>query len=133
MRAEIEQLKAMKSIDQGIIQSQVTELRLARAEAFQLRQEIQLLRDEVARSRLQVDPVKNRVKFKVTRKAFWELEKFARSLKRKKIGEYFRNAAENILPAEFKPSELLTIFYFIILRLVQDHLQLLKLFINYLH
>ena len=105
MRAEIEQLKVMKSIDQGIIQSQVTELRLARAEAFQLRQEIQLLRDEVARSRLQVDSVKNRVKFNVTRKTFWELEKSARSLKRKKIGEYFRNAAENILPAEFKPSE----------------------------
>ena len=104
MRAEIEQLKVMKSIDQGIIQSQLTELRLARAEAFQLRQEIQLLRDEVARSRLQVDPVKNRVKFNVTRKT-WELEKSARSLKRKKIGEYFRNAAENILPAEFKPSE----------------------------
>ena len=37
MRAQIEQLKAMKSIDQGIIQSQVTELRLARTEAFQLR------------------------------------------------------------------------------------------------
>ena len=105
MRAEIEQLKAMKAIDQGTIQSQVTELRLAKTEAFQLRQEIQLLRDEVARSRLQVDPVKNRVKFNVTRKTFWELEKSSRSLKRKKIGEYFRNAAENILPAEFKPSE----------------------------
>ena len=102
---EIEQLKAMKSIDQDIIQSQVTELRLARTEAFQLRQEIHLLRDGVARSRLQVDPVKNRVKFNVTRKTFWELEKSVRSLKRKKIGGYFRNAAENILPAEFKPSE----------------------------
>ena len=102
---EIELLKAMKSIDQGIIQSQVTELRLARTEAFQLRQEIHLLRDGVAHSRLQVDPVKNRVKFNVTRKTFWELEKSVRSLKRKKIGEYFRNAAENILPAEFKPSE----------------------------
>ena len=81
MCAEIEQLKVMKSIDQGIIQFQVTELRLARAEAFQLRQEIQLLRDEVAHSRLQVHPVKNRVKFNVTRKTFWELEKSARSLK----------------------------------------------------
>ena len=75
------------------------------SEAFQLRQEIHLLRDGVAHSRLQVDPVKNRVKFNVTRKTFWELEKSVRSLKRKKIGEYFRNAAENILPAEFKPSE----------------------------
>ena len=44
MRAEIEQLKAMKSIGQGIIQSHVTELRLARTEAFQLRQEVQLLK-----------------------------------------------------------------------------------------
>ena len=44
MRAEIEQLKAMKSIGQGIIQSHVTEPRLARTEAFQLRQEVQLLK-----------------------------------------------------------------------------------------
>ena len=36
MRAEIEQLKTMKSIDQAIIQSQVTELTLARAEALQI-------------------------------------------------------------------------------------------------
>ena len=105
MRAEIERLKAKKSIDQAIMQSQVTELTLARAEAFQLRQEIQLLRDEVARSRPQVDPVKNRVKFNVTRKNFWDLGKSARSLKRKKIGEYFRNAAEKELPMEFKPTE----------------------------
>ena len=59
----------------------------------------------MACSGLQVDPVKNRVKFNVTRKTFWELERSARLLKRKKIGEYFRNATENILPAEFKPSE----------------------------
>ena len=45
MRAEIERLKTMKSIDQAIIQSQVTELTLARAEALQLRQEIQLQSD----------------------------------------------------------------------------------------
>ena len=100
MYEEIERLKTMKSIDQVIIQSQVTELAQTKTEAFQFRQEIQLLRDEVARSRLQVDPVKN-----VTRKTFWELEKSARSLKRKKIGEYFRNATENQLPAEFKPIE----------------------------
>ena len=36
MHAEIERLKTMESIDQAIIQSQVTELTLARAEAFQL-------------------------------------------------------------------------------------------------
>ena len=41
MRAEIERLKTMKSI----IESQVKELNLARAEALQLRQEIQLQND----------------------------------------------------------------------------------------
>ena len=44
MRAEIEQLKTMKSIDQAI-QSQVKELALARSEALQLRQEIQVQSD----------------------------------------------------------------------------------------
>ena len=44
MRAEIERLKTMKSIDQAI-HSQVKELTLARAEALQLRQEIQLQSD----------------------------------------------------------------------------------------
>ena len=37
----------MKSIDQAIIQSQVTELTFARAEALQLRQELQLHSDRV--------------------------------------------------------------------------------------
>jgi len=105
MLAEIERLKAKESIDQAIIQSQETALTLARVEAFQLRQEIQLLRDKAELSGLQVDPVKNRVKFNVTRKTFWELEKSARSFKKKKIGEYLRNAAEEKLPAEFKPTE----------------------------
>ena len=45
MRAEIERLKTMKSIDKAIIQSQVKELTLARSEALQLRQEIQLQSD----------------------------------------------------------------------------------------
>ena len=45
MRAKIERLKTMKSIDQPIIQSQVTELTFARAEALQLRQELQLQSD----------------------------------------------------------------------------------------
>lgn len=137
MRAEIERLEAKASIDQAILQSKVTELMVSRAEAFQLRQEIKLLWDEVARSRLQVDPVKNRVKFNVTRKTFWELEKSARSFKRKKIGEYFRNAAENKLSVEFKLTEVrlgnFWLYFLIILQLVQDHLQLPKLLINYLH
>ena len=54
MRAEIERLKTMKSIDQAIIQSEVTELKLARAEALQLRQEIMI--------QLQSDCMKERVK-----------------------------------------------------------------------
>ena len=45
MRAEIEQLKTMKSIDQAIRKFQVTELALARAEELQLRQEIQFQSD----------------------------------------------------------------------------------------
>ena len=104
MCAEIDQLKEEKSVVRAIIRSQLTELSLARAETFQLRQEIQLLRDEVARSRLQVDPVKNKIKFNVSRKSFFQLDKASRSLKRKKISEYFRNAAEK-LPVEFKPTE----------------------------
>ena len=43
-RAEIERLKTMKSIDQAI-HSQVKELTLARSEALQLRQKIQLQSD----------------------------------------------------------------------------------------
>ena len=43
------------------------ELAQKRAEVFQLNQELQLLREEVARSRLAVDPVKNTVKFNVSR------------------------------------------------------------------
>ena len=109
---------------------------IARAEAFQLRQKIQLLRDEAELSGVQVDPVKNRVKSNVTRKTFWELEKSARSLKRKKIGEYLRKATEEKLPAEFKPIEVrlgnYRRYFPIILRFVYNHLQLLKLFIKYL-
>ena len=44
MRAEIERLKTMKSIDQAI-HSQVKELTLARSEALHLRQKIQLQSD----------------------------------------------------------------------------------------
>ena len=138
MRAEIKQLKAMKSIGQGIIQSHVTELRLARTEALQLRQEIQLLK-----TRWHIVICKY-IPWKTGSSSMWP-EKPSGSwrglqgcLKGKGIGEYFRNATENILPAEFKPSEVRLgnfwlYLYFIILRLVQDHLQLLKLLINYLH
>ena len=80
------------------------ELAQKRAEAFQLTQELQLLREEVARSRLAVDPVKNTVKFIVSRKSYWDVDKSARSVKRKKLKKYFQNAAD-ILPAEFKPVE----------------------------
>ena len=70
MRREIERLRAEESIHNAIIQSQGTELTIARAEAFQLRQEIQLLREETELSGLQADPVKNRVKFNVIKKTF---------------------------------------------------------------
>ena len=103
MRAKTEQLNEKISIDQAIIQSQVTELLVARAEVFQLRQEVQRLRDELARSRVQEDPVKKKVKFNES-SSFWELDKSSRSLKKKKIGEYLRDAADK-LPTEFKPTE----------------------------
>jgi len=96
MLAEIERLRAKKNNHQAIIQSQGTEMTIARAEALQLRQEIQLLRDETELSGLHVDLVKNRVKFNVTKKTFCELEKSAMSLKRKKIGEFLRKTTEKI-------------------------------------
>lgn len=86
--------------DAKIFNSQVTELLQRRAEVFQLCQELQLLRDEVAQSRLAVNQVKKTVKFNVSRKSYWVVDRAARSLKRKKIGDYLRNAAD-ILPAEF--------------------------------
>lgn len=75
-----------------------------RAYIFRLTQELQLLQEEVARSRLAVNPVKNTVKFNVSRKSYWDVEKSARSSKRKKLREYFQNVAET-LPPEFKPVE----------------------------
>lgn len=84
-----------------IVSDQATELAERRAEVFQLRQELQLLRNELAQSR---HPVKNAVKFNVSRKNYWDVDKSSRSMKRKKIREYLRNATD-ILPAEFKPIE----------------------------
>lgn len=97
LQAEVQQLRAENN-------GQAVELAGRRAENFQLRQELQLLREEVAQSRLAVDPVKNTVKFNVSRKSYWDVDRAARSLKRKKIGAFLRNAVE-ILPAEFKPIE----------------------------
>ena len=68
------------------------------------RTDLRLLRDEVAQSRLAVSPLKNTVKFNVSRKSYWDVDRAARCLKRKKIRDYLRNATE-ILPAEFKPIE----------------------------
>ena len=84
LRAEAEQLRAEKMEDAKIIDSQATELLQRRAEVFQLRQELQLLRDEVAQSRLAVNQVKKTVKFNVSRKSYWDVDRAARSLKRKK-------------------------------------------------
>ena len=98
LRAENEQLRAEKMEDVKIINGQAAELAERRAEVFQLRQELQLLRHEVSQK-------KNTVKFNISRKSYWDVDRAARSLKRKKIGNYLRNAAK-ILPAEFKPIEL---------------------------
>ena len=84
-----------------IVSDQATELAERRADVFQLRQELQRLRNELAQSR---HPVKNAVKFNVSQKNYWDVDKSSRSMKRKKIREYLRNATE-ILPAEFKPIE----------------------------
>ena len=76
--------------DVKIIYGQAAELAERRPEVFQLRQELQLqLRLEVAQSRLEVNPVKNTVKFNVSRKSYWDVNRAARSLKRKKVGDYF--------------------------------------------
>ena len=108
LRAENDQLRASKkedSINYGkIIQSQATKLVKKRSQVFQLQQELKLLREEVARTRLPVNSAKNTVKFNVSRHSYWELDKSSRSLKRKKIRQYIQNAVE-ILPAEFKPVE----------------------------
>ena len=83
---------------------QATELVKKRSEVFQLQQELQLLREEVARTRLQVNPAKSTVKFNVSRHSYWEFHKSTTNLKRKKIRQYIQNAVET-LPAEFKPVE----------------------------
>ena len=71
LRAENEQLRAEKMEDVKIINGQAAELAERRAEVFQLRQELQLLRHEVAQSRLAVNPVTNTVKFNISRKSYW--------------------------------------------------------------
>ena len=81
------ELKKMEDVK--IIYGQAAELAERRPEVFQLRQELQLLRLEVAQSRLEVNPVKNTVKFNVSRKSYWDVDRAARSLKGKKVGDYF--------------------------------------------
>ena len=71
LRAENEQLPAEKVENVKIINGQATELAERTAEVFQLRQELQLLRHEVAQSRLAVNPVTNTVKFNISRKSYW--------------------------------------------------------------
>ena len=61
--------------DVKIIYGQAAELAERRPEVFQLRQELQLLRLEVAQSRLEVNPVKNTVKFNVSRKSYWDVDR----------------------------------------------------------
>ena len=102
--AENYQLRARKIGNSKIIQSLETELIQKRSEVFQLQQELQLLREEVASTRQPVNPANNTVKFNVSRHSYWELNKSTRSLKRKKIRQHIQKAVE-ILPAEFKPVE----------------------------
>ena len=63
LRAENEQLRAEKVDHVKIINGQTTELAERRAEVFQLRQELQLLRHEVSQK-------KNTVKFNISRKSY---------------------------------------------------------------
>ena len=97
LRAENEQLKTQTT-------TQSRELKKARAEAFELREELKLLRDEVAQSQLLVDRTKNSVKFNTSKKSYWECDKASRSQKRKKMRQLMLNAVEK-LPKEFKPVE----------------------------
>ena len=69
-RAQNEQLRAEKMEDVKINNDQAAELAERTAEVFQLRQELQLLRHEVAQSRLAVNPVTNIVKFNISRKSY---------------------------------------------------------------
>ena len=73
----------------------------ARAEAFELREQLKLLHDEIAQSRLLVDRTKNSVMFNTSKKSYWECDKASRSQKRKKIRGLMLNAVEK-LPKEFK-------------------------------
>ena len=69
-RAQNEQLRAEKMEDVKINNDQAAELAERTAEVFQLRQELQLLRHEVAQSCLAVNPVTNIVKFNISRKSY---------------------------------------------------------------
>ena len=104
LRAENEMLKTEKSAKDKLLTVQYNELLKVRAEAFHLREELKLLRDEVAQGRLPVDPIKNTVKFNAPRKSYWEVDKSTRSKKRRRIRELVTNAVEK-LPVEFKPVE----------------------------
>lgn len=59
LRAENQMLKSQKSAVDVKFTAQYNKLVKAREEAFQLREEIKLLRDEVAHNRLKVDQVKS--------------------------------------------------------------------------
>ena len=94
LRAENAQLKTQTA-------TQFHELMKARAEAFELREQLKLLHDEIAQNRLLVDRTKNSVMFNTSKKSYWECDKASRSQKRKKIRGLMLNAVEK-LPKEFK-------------------------------
>ena len=64
LRAENEQLIKNHST------AQFHELMKGRAEAFELREQLKMLRDEVAQSRLQVDRTKHSVKLNTSKKNY---------------------------------------------------------------
>ena len=65
--------------DVKIINGQAAELAEGRAEVFQLRQELQLLRHGVAQKSPCSYSVKNTVKFNVSRKSYWDVDRVTRS------------------------------------------------------
>ena len=98
----LRELRAGNERSKSLTTAQYHELMKARAEAFQLREELTLLRSDVAQSRLPLDGTKNTVKFNTSKKRFWECDKASRSQRRKKIRKLTLNAVEK-LPTEFNP------------------------------
>lgn len=96
--AENDQLRASKkedSINYGkIIQSHATELVRKRTEVFPLQQELKLLREEVARTRLPVNSTKKHCQVQCQPPQLLGIGQVKEKLEKKKIRQYFQNAVE---------------------------------------